>query len=84
MQERDSQNFLQGIIHVDDAYFGGELSDGKSGRRSEIKVTFVEAVEFNDEGRPIHVMMNRVSGFTSAAIKALGQGEGCTWKRGFC
>jgi hypothetical protein len=26
MKDRDSQNFLRGIIHVDDAYFGGELN----------------------------------------------------------
>ena len=70
MQERDSQYLLKGIIHVDDAYFGGELSGGKAGRGSENKVPFVAAVELNDEGRPIHIKMDRVSGFTSEAIKA--------------
>lgn len=69
MQERDSQYLLEGIIHVDDAYFGGELSGGKAGRGSENKVPFVAAVELNDEGRPIHIKMDRVSGFTSEAIK---------------
>lgn len=70
MQERDSQYFLQGIIQVDDVYFGGELSGGKAGRGSANKVPFVAAVELNDEGRSFHVKMDRVSGFTSVAIKA--------------
>ena len=69
MQERDSQYLLQGIIHIDDAYFGGELSGGKAGRGSENKIPFVAAVELNNEGRPIRIKMNRVSGFTSEAIK---------------
>ena len=54
-QERDSQYLLNGIIRVDDAYFGGELCGGKAGRGSENKVPFVAAVELNDEGRPIHI-----------------------------
>ena len=69
MQERDSQYLLQGIIHIDDAYFGGELSGGKADRGSENRIPFVAAVELNNEGRPIHIKMNRVSGFTSEAIK---------------
>jgi hypothetical protein len=69
-QERDSQYLLNGIIHVADAYSGGELSGGKAGRGSENKVPFVAAVELNDEGRPIHIKMDRVRGFTSEAIKA--------------
>jgi transposase-like protein len=73
MQERDSQYLLQGIIHIDDAYFGGELSGGKAGRGSENKIPFVAAVELNNEGRPIHIKMNRVSGFTSEAIKTWTQ-----------
>ena len=45
LQGRDSQYLLQGIIHIDDAYFGGELSGGKAGRGSENKIPFVAAVE---------------------------------------
>lgn len=37
MQERDCQYFLQGIVHVDDAYFGGELSGSKAGRGSKTR-----------------------------------------------
>jgi hypothetical protein len=32
MKVRDGQYFLRGIIHIDDAYFGGELIGGKAGR----------------------------------------------------
>jgi len=70
MQEREGQYHLQGIIHVDDAYFGGEINGGKAGRGSENKVPFVAAIELNDEGRPIRIKMDRVGGFTSDAIKA--------------
>ena len=48
------------------------------GRGSENKVPFVAAVELNDEGRPIQIKMDRVSGSTSEAIKGLGQADGCT------
>jgi hypothetical protein len=69
MRERDGQYHLQGIIHVDDAYFGGELSGGKAGRGSENKVPFVAALELKDEGRAIRLKMDRLSGRTSKAIK---------------
>jgi hypothetical protein len=69
MKERDGQYLLRGIIHVDDAYFGGELNGGKAGPGSEIKVPFVAALELNEEGRPIHIKMDLVSGFTSEPIK---------------
>lgn len=32
MKDRDSQYFLHGHIHIDDAYLGGELNGGKAGR----------------------------------------------------
>lgn len=70
MQEREGQSHLQGTIHVDDAYFGGEINGGKAGRGSENKVPFVAAIELNDEGRPIRIKMDRVGGFTCDAIKA--------------
>ena len=75
IQEREGQNHLQGIIHVDDAYFGGEINGGKAGRGSENKVPFVAAIELNEEGRPIRIKMDRVGGFTSDAIRP-GPGRG--------
>ena len=70
MKDRDGQYFLRGIIHIDDAYLGGELNGGKAGRGSENKVPFVAALEMSGENRPIHLKLNRVSGFTSDAIQA--------------
>jgi hypothetical protein len=61
---------LRGIIHIDDACFGGELNGGKAGRGSESKIPVVAALEMSDENRPIHLRLNRVSGFTSDAIEA--------------
>ena len=60
---------FQGIVQIDDAYFCGELSVGKAGRGSENKVSFVAAVELNENRRPVRIMKRRVSGFTLEAIK---------------
>ncbi len=40
MSERETKYTLGGQVQVDDAYFGGELSGGKTGRGSENKVPF--------------------------------------------
>jgi len=69
MKDRDGQYFLRGIIHIDDAYLGGELNGGKAGRGSENKIPFVVALEMSDKNRPIHLKLNQVSGFTSDAIE---------------
>jgi transposase-like protein len=69
MQERDNQYLLRGIVQLDDAYLGGELSGGSSGRGSENKVPFVAAVELNEMNRPIRIKMDQVTGFTLEAIK---------------
>jgi transposase/transposase-like protein len=69
MQERDNQYLLRGIVQLDDAYLGGELSGGSAGRGSENKVPFVAAVELNEMNRPIRIKMNQVTGFTLEAIK---------------
>jgi len=47
MQQRDDHYLLVGLLQIDDAYLGGELSGGTAGRGSENKVPFVAAVEFN-------------------------------------
>ena len=73
MQQRDDHYLLGGLVQIDDAYLGGELSGGKAGRGSENKVPFVAAVEFNDKKRPIRMRMSRVSGFTTKAIASWAQ-----------
>ncbi len=39
-------------------------------RLVEDQIPFVAALEMSDENRPIHLNLNRVSGFTSNAIEA--------------
>jgi hypothetical protein len=44
MRQREDSRQLDGRVEIDDAYLGGELSGGKSGRGSENKVPFIAAV----------------------------------------
>lgn len=68
MVEREAQYKLVGRVLLDDAYLGGELSGGKSGRGSENKVPFVAAVSLSETGYPLYVKMAIVPGFTRKAI----------------
>jgi len=68
MVERNAQYTLQGEVQVDDAYLGGELTGGKSGRGSENKVPFVAAISLSAEGHPLYIKMAPVPGFTRKAI----------------
>jgi hypothetical protein len=64
-----------------DAYFGGELSGGKSGRGSENKVPFVAAVSLDEAGHPLYIKMAMVQGFTRKAIADWAEhnlSPGCT------
>ena len=73
MVERENRYVLDGNVHVDDAYLGGERSGGKAGRDSENKVPFVAAVSLNEEGHPICGRFTPISGFTLKAIAAWGR-----------
>ena len=68
MAQQDAIHRLSGAVQLDDAYLGGERAGGKVGRGSENKVPFVAAVSLNDKGRPLHLKLSLVSGFTSQAI----------------
>ena len=68
MSERETNDTLSGQVQIDDAYFGGELSDGKAGRGSENKVPFVTALSLDEEGHPLRIKLTPVSGFTNRAI----------------
>ena len=68
MAERDARYTLNGAVHVDDAYLGGELTGGTAGRGSENKVPFVAAISLSAEGHPLYVKMAPVPGFTRKAI----------------
>jgi hypothetical protein len=69
MKERDDRKPLQGLIQVDDVYWGGEHRGGKRGRGSENKTPFIAAVSVDNDGRPQKMNMNVVKGFQSAEIE---------------
>ncbi len=68
MAQQDSTHRLGGVVQLDDAYLGGERAGGKAGCGSENKVSFVAAVSRDHKGRPMHLKLGLVSGFTSTAI----------------
>lgn len=70
MYEREASTRLAQRVEVDDAYLGGELPGGKSGRGSENKVPFVAAVETNGEGHPLRLQLSVVKAFNLAEIEA--------------
>ena len=70
MRQRNSIYKLGGDVQIDDAYLGGErpAKPGKTGRSAEGKIPFVAAVETR-EGKPIHMQLRRVPGFTQKALE---------------
>jgi hypothetical protein len=74
MLERDHDQPLTGErVEVDDAYLGGERSDGTTGRGTSGQTPFVAAVQTTVEGQPVRVKFSRVAGFTREDIKRWGQ-----------
>lgn len=67
MSVREASRRLDGRVEIDDAYLGGELSGGKSGRGSQNKVSFIAAVQTTDSGRPLKLCLSPLS-FTKEAI----------------
>jgi hypothetical protein len=72
MAEREAGRMLEGRVEVDDAYLGGEASEG-TGRGAAKKVPFIAAVQTSEDGRPQFVALARVSGFTREAVEAWAQ-----------
>ena len=52
MRQREESRILDGRVEVDDAYLGGELPGGKTGRGSQNKVPFIAAVQTTPDGHP--------------------------------
>lgn len=69
MTVREQTRQLNGFVQVDDAYLGGELNGGKSGRGSENKQPFVVAVETDEQlEHPKYAVIEPVRTFDNAAI----------------
>ena len=77
MKERDDRKVLTGTIQLDDAYWGGERHGGKRGRGSADKTPFVTAVSINEEGHPIAMNMNVVTGFRKRDIASWAKNHLC-------
>lgn len=69
MENAETSRRLSGFVQIDDAYLGGELTGGTSGRGSENKVPFVIAVSTTEDDKPLLVVASRLSGFTNQAIR---------------
>lgn len=68
MKERDDHQPLEGVIQLDDAYWGGERRGGKRGRGAPGKSPFLAAVATNGEGHPIAMRLTKVKGFRKEEI----------------
>ncbi|BBJ23249.1 hypothetical protein W01_11760 [Candidatus Nitrotoga sp. AM1P] len=60
MTVREESRQLDGRVEIDDAYLGGELFGGKSGRGSENKVPFIAAVQTTETGDPLFVCLTKL------------------------
>ena len=73
MLERDATKRLAGRVEIDDAYLGGERSGGKRGRGAPGKTPFVAAVETTPEGKPVRLLLRRVSRFCAASLSGFAK-----------
>ena len=69
MLEREQGRALEGVIQMDDAYWGGRRRGYKRGRGTRGKTPFVAAVATDpDSGKPTAMRMDRVKGFRQREI----------------
>ncbi len=69
MLEREQGRSLEGVIQMDDAYWGGRRRGYKTGRGTRGKTPFVAAVATDPAaGKPLTMRMDRVKGFRSREI----------------
>lgn len=76
MSVREASRQLDGRVEIDDAYLGGELQGGKSGRGSQNKVPFIAAVQTTQTGHPLWVCLRQLE-FTKDAIAAWAKQSLC-------
>ena len=68
MAQREQAHRLEGLVQLDDAYLGGERSDGSTGRGATGKTPFVAAVSVDAAGHPLFVKLATVAAFSYEAI----------------
>jgi transposase-like protein len=68
MKSADDSMPLDGLIQVDDAYWGGVKHGGKRGRGAPGKTPFLAAISRNEKGHPIHIRFSRIGSFSAQEI----------------
>jgi transposase-like protein len=68
MASRDTRYKLNGVVEMDDSYFGGKGKPGKRGRGAAGKTPVLVCVSVED-GKPGYASMKALSGVTVAEIK---------------
>jgi len=68
MKNRDDCKALNGLLLIDDAYWGGKKRDGKRGRGATGKMPLVAALSLSAEGHPLYLKLSHLSGFTKDEI----------------
>lgn len=69
MKSADDHMPLEGLVEVDDVYWGGKSKGGKRGRGAPGKTPFLAAVSRNEKGHPIHMRMSKIQSFTSLEVE---------------
>jgi transposase-like protein len=67
MRDRDTKYYLNGIVEMDDAFFGAPSEEGKRGRGTE-KTPVVIAMSLNEEGHPEYVKVQVVDNVDGVTI----------------
>ena len=67
MRLREDSRQLTGRVEIDDAYLGGVLPGGTTGRGSENKVPFIAAVQTTEAGQPVFACFAQAP-FTKKAL----------------
>ena len=73
MKEREDNQPLDGIIQMDDAYWGSERHGGKRGRGAPHKLPFVAAVATSEARHPIAMRFTQLESFSKAEIARWAQ-----------
>jgi transposase-like protein len=67
MGDRDAKYYLDGIVEMDDAFFGAPDEGGKRGRGTDKTPAIIE-LSLNEEGHPEHLKIQIVDNVNGAAI----------------
>jgi transposase-like protein len=72
MNKRDENYKLNGIVELDDAFFGASSSGGKRGRGTE-KTAVLVSVSLTKEGKPLFAKMEVVENVDGETVKTFAQ-----------